>query len=203
MKTCLRCTNQLPLSEFHSRTHVSKYTGIPTIHYTSYCKPCNKIICKERRQSKTGLFELIYSGQISSSKQRRHIPPSYSKEQLIEWISKQPNFTALYIAWVESKYSRWLKPSVDRLDENKPYALDNIRLITWEENANAFKQKKINEGVGDCKSVNQYLNGILINTFHSLHEAERQTGAAAGNILRCCRGEYATSKGFTWRYVNA
>ena len=202
MKTCLRCNHLLPLSDFHSRIHISKYTGATAIHHTSYCKPCNKEICKERRQSKSGLFDLIYSGQLSSSKQRGHAPPDYSKEQLIIWIESQSNFSDLYTSWVNSKYNRWIKPSVDRLDESLPYSLSNIRLVTWGENAEAFRQKKIKEGVGDCKAVNQYLDGVLINTFHSLHEAERKTGAAAGNILKCCKGEYETSKGFVWRYVD-
>lgn len=202
MKTCLRCNRLLPLSDFHSRTHISKYTGAPAIHHASYCKPCNKEICKERRQSKSGLFDLIYSGQLSSSKQRGHVPPGYSKEQLIAWIESQSNFSDLYTSWVNSRYNRWIKPSVDRLDESLPYSLSNIRLITWGENAEAFRQKKVKEGVGDCRAVNQYLDGVLINTFHSLHEAERKTGAAAGNILKCCKGEYETSKGFVWRYVD-
>lgn len=202
MKTCLRCNHLLPLSDFHSRIHISKYTGAPAIHHASYCKPCNKEICKERRQSKSGLFDLIYSGQLSSSKQRGHVPPDYSKEQLIVWIESQSNFSDLYTSWVNSKYNRWIKPSVDRLDESLPYSLSNIRLITWGENAEAFRRKKVKEGVGDCKAVNQYLDGVLINTFHSLHEAERKTGAAAGNILKCCKGEYETSKGFVWRYVD-
>lgn len=203
MKTCLRCNLSLPLNNFHSRTHISKYTGKPAIHYSSYCKSCNKEICKERRQSKSGLFDTIYNGQLGSSKKRGHAPPEYTKEQLTLWIETQPNFSELYTSWVNSKYNRWLKPSVDRLDETLPYSLSNLRLVTWRGNAEAFKQKKIKEGVGDCKAVHQYHDGVLINTFHSLAEASRKTGAAAGNILRCCRGEYKTSKGFVWRYVDA
>ena len=203
MKTCLRCNIFLPLSDFHSNTRISKHTGKPAIYYSSYCKSCNKEICKERRQSKSGLFDTIYNGQLGSSKKRGHTSPNYSKEQLILWIESQPNFPDLYASWINSKYNSWLKPSVDRLDETLPYSLSNLRLVTWRENAEAFKQKKIKEGVGDCKAVNQYLDGVLINTFHSLAEAERESGAFAGNILRCCRGEYKTSKGFVWRYVNA
>lgn len=202
MKTCLRCQSFLPLEKFHSRTHISKYTGKPATHYTSYCKECNKVVCKERRQGKQGLFDLIYRGQITSSKQRGHSLPDYSKDELIQWIENQSNFLVLYENWISSGYNRWLKPSIDRLEENLPYSFANIRLITWEENAEAYKQKKVTLGIGDCKAVNQYLDGILMNTFHSLHEAERQTGAAAGNILRCCRGEYKTSKGYVWRYAN-
>ena len=202
MKTCLRCTNELPLNLFHSRVHVSKYTGEEAIHYASYCKSCNKLICKENRQSKEGLFRDIYSGQLNSSKRRGHALPDYTKAGLILWMEAQPNFEKLYEEWVNSNYDRWLKPSPDRLDETKPYSLSNLRLVTWYDNAEAYKQKKVKQGVGDCKAVNQYLEGTLINTFHSLQEATRQTGAAAGNILRCCRGEYETSKGFVWRYVN-
>lgn len=203
MKTCLRCETALPLSAFHSRNHTSKYTGVITTHYTSYCKACNKVLCKERRQSIAGLIECIYNGQLQSSKARRHTHPEYTKEELDAWLIAQPAFPQLYAAWVASGFDKWNKPSVDRLNEQQPYTFNNIRLITWAENAQAFKQKKVDLGVGDCKAVQQYSDGLLINTFHSLHEAARQTGAAPGNILRCCRGEYATSKGFVWRYVNA
>lgn len=202
MKTCLRCEQQLPLSLFHSRTHISTYTGIAATHYTSYCKKCSKVICKERRHSRAGLTDLIYSGQVGSSKQRGHTPPNYTKKELDVWLEAQPTFAHLYAAWVDSGFNRWLKPSADRLDETRPYSLDNLRLVTWQENAEAFKQKKVSAGVGDCKAVNQYLEGALVGTYHSLHEAARQTGAAPGNILRCCRGEYATSKGFVWRYAD-
>lgn len=202
MKTCLRCEHTLPLAMFHSRTHISKYTGEPTTYCTSYCRKCNKLNCKERRNTKAGLFSLAYSGQLTSSKVRGHIPPNYTKSELSAWMESQPNFNQLFLAWVDSNYNRWLKPSPDRLNEELPYTFSNLRLTTWGDNAEAFKQKKVQHGVGDCRAVHQFLNGTLIQTFHSLHEAERQTGAASGNILRCCRGEYKTSKGFVWRYAD-
>lgn len=202
MKTCLRCQQALPLDAFHSRIHTSKYTGEPARHYTSYCRNCNKQNSKEFRQTRVGLFSLIYSGQVGSSKRRGHPPPDYTKEELIDWITQQPNFEQIYTAWENADFDRWLKPSPDRLDETLPYTLGNLQLITWGENAQSFKQKKVDTGVGDCKPVAQYLDGVVVRTYHSIQEAARQTGAAAGNIIRCCRGEYATSKGFVWRYAN-
>ena len=199
MKTCLRCNQTLLLDAFHSRSHISKHTGLPTTYYGSYCKVCNVKICKERRQSVTGLFSDVYNGQLNSSKQRGHPAPNYTKEELQAWLEAQPNFVQLCENWIASGYSRWLKPSPDRLDETQPYTLNNLRLITWGENAESFKTKKVDMGVGDCITVHQYLGGILINSYHSLNEAARQVGGSAGNILRCCRGEYKTSKGFTWK----
>ena len=201
MKACLRCETLLPLSQFFYREPISNYTGKVSRHYSSYCKTCNKEKSKDFRKSKEGLFSLIYSGQRTSSKKRGHPLPDYSKEELITWLEQQSNFQSLYDAWVISNYNTWAKPSPDRLDEAKPYTLDNLQLITWGENAASFKQKKVDQGVGDCTAVNQYEAGVLINTYHSLHEAARQIGGAPGNILRCCRGEYKTSKGFTWAFL--
>ena len=53
------------------------------------------------------------------------------------------------------------------------------------------------------KAVEQYsINGTLIKTYPSAHEASRQTGFIATNISACCRGESMTSHGFIWKYAS-
>ena len=203
MKTCLRCQQHLALNQFNSRTHISKYTEQPTVYYTSYCKPCNVVICKERRHSRQGMYTDIYNGQIGSSKKRKHPLPTYTLDELIEWLQAQPEFEDMYQEWVNSNYDRWLKPSPDRLDESKSYNLQNLQLLTWRDNMLRHKEQMVSQGDSTCRSVNQFTKeGVFIAAYHSLSEAARQTGATAGNILRCCRGEYASSKGFKWRYVD-
>lgn len=76
----------------------------------------------------------------------------------------------------------------------------NIRYGTGNE-----RRSKTNietQGVKYGKSVAQYaLDGTLIGIYHSLHEAERQTGYSHQYISQCCRGRYKQSYGFIWKYV--
>ena len=51
--------------------------------------------------------------------------------------------------------------------------------------------------------VDQYeINGDFIRRFFSLTEAEQETGASHGDILRCCKKERKSAGGYAWRYVN-
>lgn len=204
MKQCSKCKQIFPLDNFHAREHTSIYTGKVKIYYGSYCKSCNTLLALERRQSVKGMYQDIYNGQIGSSKQRKHALPNYTFEELVTWIDSQPNAKELIQAWVDSGYVKNLKPSCDRLDDYLPYTLDNLQLTTWE--ANALKAKKdIREGTNNKqnKAVIQFTKeGVFIAQFHSIQEASRQTGCAAGNLLRCCTGKYKSSKGFKWKYAN-
>lgn len=43
-------------------------------------------------------------------------------------------------------------------------------------------------------------DGVLLASFQSAHEAERQTGIHHANILACCLGERKTAGGYVWKY---
>lgn len=51
------------------------------------------------------------------------------------------------------------------------------------------------------KTVYQYLNGKLINTFMSAKEASRQLNMSQGHISACCRGEKPLYKGYKFSYT--
>jgi hypothetical protein len=105
--------------------------------------------------------------------------------------------------WVESGYNTKFVPSIDRLDDYKPYTFDNIQLTTWVYNDNKHKSdrklgvnNKINQG------VIQYQLGEIINQFHSLMEAERQTGICHSNISKCINGKAGTAGGYSWEKIS-
>ena len=53
------------------------------------------------------------------------------------------------------------------------------------------------------KPVAQYtLEGILVATYPSIKEAERQTGINAVNISYCCKGKLKTAGGYIWKYAS-
>lgn len=103
------------------------------------CNPHSNTIIKldkqrKYRYTKKGLFTDLYTGTRSSSKKRGHPEPAYNKLELVQWLEAQPRLTLLYEAWAASGYDRKLKPSIDRLDNTKPYVFDNMQLITWYDN---------------------------------------------------------------------
>jgi hypothetical protein len=51
------------------------------------------------------------------------------------------------------------------------------------------------------RPVHQIKNGIVINTFQSIHEAARHGFSRAG-VTSCCVGRIKRHKGFEWRYVS-
>ena len=143
----------------------------------------------------------IHKHQIRNSKARKHNPPTYSKEWLENWILNQSNFNELYINWCKSGYQTLLIPSVDRKDDDIGYTTDNIQLMTWGENKRKNElQKKYGLKKADCKAVIQYdLNMNEISRFHSISEADRQTGIDFRNISAVLNGKRKTTGGFIWR----
>lgn len=53
------------------------------------------------------------------------------------------------------------------------------------------------------KVVLQIKDGMIVNEFYGIHEAERLTGIKRQNITACCRGKYKSASGYQWRYKNS
>jgi hypothetical protein len=107
-----------------------------------------------------GLLSTIYSMQKVRSETRGHPLPSYTKTEFDVWFLKQPNFYRIYRNWVYSRYDKDLKPSVDRIDNSKPYTLNNIQLMTWGENNN---KSVIDFCVSTRKSNTSGVTGVLFH----------------------------------------
>lgn len=166
--------------------------------------PSEKV--KEYRRTVKGLITLIYSNQKMCSKGRNHPMPSYSKEELTNWILSQPNFNELWNNWVQSGYERFLSPSVDRIDNHKSYSLDNIQLVTWRTNLDNMKiQNKSGEYLPkSAKAIQQMdLLGNVLNTYESVAMAARAINAYNGrfNISRTANGKFKQAYGYKWAWV--
>jgi len=76
--------------------------------------------------------------------------------------------------------------------------------MTWKQNeskGHSDRKKGINNKSN--KSVIQYDTSLtIIKEYHSLTEAERQTGVNHSNISACCLQKYGrkTLGGFIWKY---
>lgn len=201
MKKCRgHCAQDRPLSDFY------KHSGMLDGHL-NICKECKKDYERENKhyeiydRTEKGVLRTIYKTQRSNSKRRNHVPPSFTKKELVEWAYKN-GFRELYLVWAESGYEKRLKPSVDRLKDELPYAMDNIRLVTWEIN----KAKQTADMIlgrstsgARCKPVIQYdLDGKEVNEFISFSEATKVTGIS--NIDAVCKGVRKTAGGFKFKY---
>lgn len=130
----------------------------------------------------------MYDTQIRNCKDRGYSLPKYTKEEFKKWLLENSTFICLYQEWVNSNYQKELKPSIDRLNDYKTYSFDNIQIITWKENRiKAYKSMKEGGNNKNNKAVDWFTaEGIFIKRFHSINEAERQTGIKALVIHKHC-----------------
>lgn len=67
------------------------------------------------------------------------------REEFYDWALNHEGFWKLYGNWVQAGYPRKLCPSVDRVDSDRGYQLDNMEWVTHSENsrrgANSQKRK--------------------------------------------------------------
>jgi len=187
LKTCSNCNDDKPSDEFYSN---------------GWCIECNREANKEYRKTKSGMIVKLYSTQRTNSRKRGDIMPSYTKRELKDFLYSIPEFHILYDNWKRSGYKSDLKPSLDRIDDYKSYSLDNIQLMTWEENKDkGYSDRKngINNKVS--KRVKQYdKEGNFIAEYHSIMEASRKVNINNGSISLCASGKTKTGRGYVWKY---
>jgi hypothetical protein len=194
-KKCSICGQVKPLSEFNKDKH--NKDGLK-----SECAKCHNMQNLQYYHTKDGLITRIYSNQKRNCKHRGYDMPSYSKEELKDWLFSQKLFHELFDAWRLSGFDRMLAPSVDRKNDYISYNLSNIQLMTWAENNEKAISDRLN-GINNkaSKIVLQYdLKGNFIKKYYSIAQAGRETGANHTHISSCCKGKRNTAGGFKWKY---
>jgi len=186
-KVCIKCKKEKPLTEFNSHlTAKDRLDG--------RCKTCISEYYVSYRRTVKGLITIVYNTQVMKSKERGHPIPSYTKQELSNWIETRPNFHALYDTWVFSGYDTSLKPSCDRLKNNLPYSLDNLQLVTWNENNKNGHISKSKPVIGTHKKTKEHIE------FYSIMEAARQTEISQSSISNCCLCNLKSAGGYVWKY---
>lgn len=166
------------------------------------CKECVSKKSRKYRQTIDGVISTALSRQKQYSKVRRMPPPEYTKQEFVAYLKNNLYFIAIYKGWVASGYDKWLKPSIDRIDDFLPYSFGNIMVVTWKDNFQKQKEDmKHATGTSGlyCKAIFQHtLSGEFVAEFVSIRYAERQTGILG--ISECLRGSNKTAGGYKWEY---
>ena len=179
---------------------VSKY-GV----YSEDVKGYHKRYKEEWKKTTKGLICDIYCSQKSHSMERKYDLPDYTMEQLYVFMTTDVNFKNLFKQWELSNFNKWKRPSIDRLDDYKPYTLCNIRLVTWKENHKKGCVDKIN-GINNKQNMSVYKydkSMNLIKEYYSMAEASRDmvgNSRWVTHISEVCRNKRKTANGFKWRY---
>ena len=182
---CISCNKDKHSSEFYI-DHKSK-SG-----YRSSCKECGRLRKESYFRTEEGLITKIYSGQKSSSKNRGHHPPEYSKRGLKVWLYDN-DFSHIFDMWVEGGFRADDKPSVDRIDDTKRYSYSNIQLMTWGENKR--KPKMLQELKVQCVK-----NTGEVVLFRSMTEASLVTGFHNTSISSWVNGLVIPENKWKWSY---
>jgi hypothetical protein len=137
---CNRCNEEKELKDFPKEL--------------KYCKLCFNKKQRERRKennnkitlkyekTKQGFLMRLYRNMLSRitgvQKKKHHL---YQNKSLLEkidfynWAINNIDFHILFQNWENNNYDRKLTPSVDRIDSDKGYSLDNIEWVTHSENS--------------------------------------------------------------------
>ena len=130
---CVRCNEEKVQSSFYKHSGNTGRNG-----RQSYCKDCNHLIRDERRSKDNGFIKTMilsckYMGIRRSKKGRENCDDyNLTLEFILELKDKQNNRCALSgIEMIWESNSGWKKASIDRLDNDKGYTKDNVRLVAW------------------------------------------------------------------------
>jgi hypothetical protein len=124
---CSSCQETKPETFFNksnSKKNTSKKTYV--------CKDCAKKKNRKYKNTETGYKNNLWNNLVGNAK-RRNIPVLICKEDIDLIYKEQKGLCAVtgmpmeYVSGVESKNS--FAVSVDRIDSNKGYTKDNVRLV--------------------------------------------------------------------------
>ncbi len=196
MPICKTCKKDKKRSNFHN-------AKIMNCGHCLHCISCVEISRKKKYRSKKGFIGKIYHAQKRNSTDRGHEAPTYTQEELYEWMMSQELFHVLFDNWIRLDYQSIYAPSVDRKDDYIGYTMSNIQIMTWGENrAKGQTDRRTGKNTKISKAVIQLTkSGEFVAEYISATEAEKQTSIDNGDISRVCYGKRKSAGGYTWKFT--
>jgi hypothetical protein len=163
---------------------------------------CKKCLYTSQRKRPENKINELFKRMERSSKVRNH-DFSIKYEDFKKWIIDN-GFNELFNKWVESGFKKELAPSVDRIDTTKPYAFDNMRLVTWKENHDAFARDLLN-GIGvaknQCKPVMVTFKDGTTKIYHSISALKRDLKVSGKTLHRCMKENRPSRRGMFFKFI--
>lgn len=182
---CKKCGKEKSAKHFYMDKRFHNGTGI--------CKNCSYLYRLKLRRTRLGLLRSIYYSHFDK---RRGKKVYYSFEELVNWVNKNNivKFNSLYKNWKNNNWNRWLRPSIDRVYDDKDYSLDNIRICSWKENS-MKESLKHNKKVA---KINE--DGKILQVYNSVKEAGKKNNCAACSITNSIK-DNKTVYNMRFKYV--
>lgn len=184
-KRCNKCGKEKNVSKFYKKL-------------TSYQPNCKKCQLKERikfARTKEGVASILYTSHVKRSRRKQMTPPTYTKNELKEWLFSQKLFHKLYDNWKRLDYQTDYIPSIDRSNPHLPYTMSNIQLMSWIKN----KKKGYFEKKYKVPVIQTTIDNFVVNEFESITDASIMTSIDRSDIGKCVSGKLFKAGGFKWK----
>lgn len=104
--------------------------------------------CKKYEKTKAGFLMRLYrnmQSRVNGIQWRKfHLYEGKDllpREDFYQWANTSEKFHELFAAWELSSHDRRITPSVDRIDSDRGYTLDNMRWVPFHENCAHVRQE--------------------------------------------------------------
>ena len=149
-KRCFKCGVVKPIADFYKHPqmkdgHLNKCKECTRAdtqrNYADHIDYYHKYDQDRYRKNKDRLLAHIYRGIVNrcNGVQRKYSSTGTTPISIAEWksfcTSTRTEFDKLYDAWEKSGFQRRMAPSIDRIDNNRGYTIDNMQWLSQSDNS--------------------------------------------------------------------